>query len=791
MFLTFLESDVPLTKTYEKLADGTIIKSAYPNVWQVTTHTHDCPDLAEFFKLLKTHAAAGHCLLKGEPSRQLSKESRAGTTDRNATTEFLCLDIDGLAPNGGAASPAEVEAILKELGLGDVSYILQWSGSQNITSTDIRCHVFIMLSKPVSAPMIKQWLIQKNFEVPRLRDSLKLTKTNMSLTWALDITACQSDKLIYVAPPTLINLPPKILGMLRVHHAKRAKQTFDLHDQPINSVAQNRALTDKRILDLREAANLPKRKIQYKQSGSYEVMVKPDECVATEIKHDRGYVYFNLNGGDSWGYWHPEDNPKYIHNFKGEPIYLTKEILPDYFASLVAQPLRTSSSGIQFLAFLDKKTSTYWRGKYDPVNDDLQLHQAKNETQIRHFCAQYGIMQDEFIPEWEIVFDPHDHTRVDVSKKYVNTFQPSSYMKTTAPRTILQCPPQIFRLISHVLAGDIECIEHFMNWCAYIIQFRERTQTAWVFQGTEGTGKGTLLRKVLRPLFGEGQTNQIRAAQLQEKYNPFMRNCLILFVDEIEAKMFASDPVGMANLKSYITEDTVELRDLYTSFQKIPNYTSILMSSNKPEPLPLPPEDRRHNVAPRQDDMYLPTDADLAQLTIELQDFHDYLYHYKVDEVAVRTSIKNDARMTLIGLSQTTIESTATAIKQGNFQMFIEQLPTNPLGMLDFKEQQRIEMYRAVLAAIIDRTNPVSGACVVTRDELHALFNYSSGDMPKTPAKFTKLLGHRQIEIAPVRVSGKTVQGTRVEWQDFPLFAAFRAEHFVDIPSSVAAGVTP
>ena len=93
-------------------------------------------------------------------------------------------------------------------------------------------------------------------------------------------------------------------------------------------------LTHKRIAELRDAMGLPTKKIKYKVVGTQEVMLQPDESVITETKTERGFVYFNLNGGDSWAYYHPENNPDYILNFKGEPAYLTKELLPDYWQQL-------------------------------------------------------------------------------------------------------------------------------------------------------------------------------------------------------------------------------------------------------------------------------------------------------------------------------------------------------------------------------------------------------------------------------------------------------------------------
>jgi hypothetical protein len=38
-------------------------------------------------------------------------------------------------------------------------------------------------------------------------------------------------------------------------------------------------------------------------------LANPGETVVTGVKRARGFAYLNLNGGDSWAYFHPEDNP--------------------------------------------------------------------------------------------------------------------------------------------------------------------------------------------------------------------------------------------------------------------------------------------------------------------------------------------------------------------------------------------------------------------------------------------------------------------------------------------------
>ena len=79
----------------------------------------------------------------------------------------------------------------------------------------------------------------------------------------------------------------------------------------------------------------------------------------------------NLNGGDSWAYWHPEGNCEIIYSFKGELPYATKELLPEYYAQAKADILaalrdKTGAGAYTagdeqplLLAFRDRATGVY------------------------------------------------------------------------------------------------------------------------------------------------------------------------------------------------------------------------------------------------------------------------------------------------------------------------------------------------------------------------------------------------------------------------------------------------
>ena len=781
MKLTFLNASVPLTKSYTKLSDGTIEKSSYPNVWEVTSIIEDCKDLSVFEHLLRKHAKLGNCLLKGMVMRELNCESRKDSTDRNAATEFLCLDIDGIGTSftpvvDGMAYPpvpVNVETILSAMGLGGVSYILQWSGSMGISNTTLRCHVFVMLSRPVSAPLIKQWLIQQNHEVPVLNAHQALTKTGNALAWGLDITACQSDKLIYIADPVLKGIKNPLGKTPRISLIAKPLATYDLVSR-INSTDQNRALTDARVLSLRDMAGLPKRKLNYKTVGPHEVLVKPGECIATEMKIDRGFVYFNINGGDSWAYFHPENNPDYIFNFKGEPTYLTKELLPSYWESLKTQAYRVSSTGETHLAFLERQTSTYWRGSYDTGTDNLQIFAAKNENMVRQFADSVGMRLGDNIPEWDMEFNPQDSVRVDFENRVINTFQLTDYMREPVQK-VIKCPPVIFKIISHVLANDIEAVEYFMNWLAFIAQERDRTMTAWIFQGTQGTGKGLLMNKILKPLFGDNQTVIKRAGELSEKWTDFVTGKLIIFIDEVQTSAFKDEAGIIANLKNFITEPTVQIRVMNKNAYSVPNFSNWLFASNKPDPVSVDKEDRRFNVGPYQSEKLRITDKELAALDKELQDFHHFLMSYPMIKTMANNIMQSAARNTLIELSQTTSESTASALKEGNMDFFIDQLPTSDAYKLDIKQLALVEEYRRTICDIIARTKD-NGVCNIRRDDLFVIFNDTVGGMSASPTTFSRFLGHRQIEVKPVSVYGKVVRGLTVVWQG--------AEHFPELLKS-------
>lgn len=177
-------------------------------------------------------------------------------------------------------------------------------------------------------------------------------------------------------------------------------------------------------------------------------------------------------------------------------------------------------------------------------------------------------------------------------------------------------------------------------------------------------------------------------------------------------------------------------------------------------------DDRRLNVAIYQANKLIQSDADIARIETELQAFHDYLLFYQVDKAKVITPLANAAREEMMEITENAIDTTSNAILTGDMQWFIDQLPTDQRYAGDSRLVTKVEDYKAVLHALLKRTERNSGLCNIPRDELRSIYDYTVGKIPESPNKFTSLIKHHRIRLTKVRVADKVFNGVRVMWKD-------------------------
>lgn len=771
----FLTADKPIVKRYE-IANGELVKHPYPFVYEVTSNQETCHTLHDLHGHIQKYAARGDCMVKGKLGRQLVTESRKGTTNPEELTEWICLDLDGIE---GYQS---VDHFLSDIGCAETDYILQWSSSMGIENkAGFRCHIFMQLDKAVRPQQLKNWLQDLNLSRPTLSGQLQLTKTGNSLRWPLDITTCQNDKLLYIAPPDLGKgiadpFPEKgSRGKPATPRISFEQRTLKRLSLPTNLILQEalRDRTHAKVSELRVAAGLPKMKaVKYKFDGTVEYMTNPGQATITDMKEERGFVYFNLNGGDSWAYYHPVESPEFIYNFKGEPAYKTQELLPQYWAKLTQQAASGApdAKGNIYLAFREFTSGVYWNGIYDTNTDKLELYPAKSETQLRHFMKNNKMPLGESVPDWKRVFEPNNPNVIDRQAQTVNIYNPSDFFKDLQPAPVASPPPVINKIIDHVLGNDMATLDHFYNWLSTIVQFKTRAGTAWVLQGTQGTGKGLLMHNILTPLFGYENVAAKRMEELESQFTEFMENKFIVFIDEIEAGKSLYHAKVTAKLKNLIVEPMISIRNMYRPAYLAPNFASMIFASNKPSSVEVAPDDRRFNVGGYQENKLQITGPEIDQIDNELPEFYAYLMHYPADADRARTPLISTSRSTLIDISRTAIDTISDALLKGDLQTLWDHLPSQKaLTPGNALIQTKSQGYRDL---IVDVVSNISAHDKLTRDELYTIFEYTVGNMPTSPNKLTSTLKHHRLHLKPVWKYNRSVRGIEVNWKVDPAWLA-------------------
>lgn len=751
MKVYFLEADVPLTKTFN-MTDGKLVKIGHPQILNYTSHAEEVITIEDLHAAIVKHAALGHCMLKGPLNRPLVKESRSGSTNTNDPSEILCYDMDGLKGFNN------VDDALKQLNAANVDHIIQYSSSMGVTpDKGVSCHVFALATATNMAPAMKQWLIAENLRIPQFRQDIALTRTNNALRWPLDITTCQNDKLIYIADPILgKGVVDKFKGT-RIKLVKRKLRKFEM---PTTTSAEANKVAQQTLLnELRKKAGLEPRKTTImKYAGPVEYMVNPDQATVTGIKTERGFVYLNLNGGDSWAYYHREGNPEFIYNFKGDPIYKTSELLPDYWRSVRPKPTARDDADIQYLAFRDFNTAVYYNGTWDPNDEILDVKPARSETQLKSFLKQYGQPVGEFVPDWRTRFDPNSDEIINTEKQTINWFTPTKYM-LMEPDKKARIPATMRKVMFHALGNDQECFDHMINWLACLLQHRKKLGTSWVMNGIQGTGKGLFLNKILKPLFRYVAVKRTR--ELDTQFNGWAEKSLILWVDEAEIAVHNSSNEIEGDLKNYIVEPTISIRNMYMTSYDVDSYLNILLASNKGEIIHIDPSDRRFNVAPFQPNKIELTEDEIdVSLPAELDEMAQFLLAYDADLVQARTALNNEAKQLQMHMSESSIDGICRAILAGNFKMLADEKPDDHLATGNTSRDITAGAYIRLMNEIEAGKKPV-----LLRGDLFTILDWTCGGVPAASYKLASYLKHYGIHLRNVTHAGKSLRGVKVEWK--------------------------
>ena len=196
------------------------------------------------------------------------------------------------------------------------------------------------------------------------------------------------------------------------------------------------------------------------------------------------------------------------------------------------------------------------------------------------------------IPAVRVVYKPDQHGG-ELSKNGMRAVNRYKAVIFTAKNEGV--PTSIDNLFNNVFESDMPAKDVFINWLAYIVQYKKRTGIAWGFFGAQGTGKG-LVCEVVKKLVGDTNASmQVGDDSLASNYNDYSMHKLFIQLDEITSDMHGRKGVA-GKLKRMVSNSVIRINQKFIKEIEVDNYCNFILNSNKPNPIELDPDDRRWNM---------------------------------------------------------------------------------------------------------------------------------------------------------------------------------------------------
>jgi hypothetical protein len=175
---------------------------------------------------------------------------------------------------------------------------------------------------------------------------------------------------------------------------------------------------------------------------------------------------------------------------------------------------------------------------------------------IHNWYGEVGVGAPDSFPNMDFLLLFDSDQLVDAKRHIVNMYQAPDVLKAPVVDVPVGLPPYIGHLIKHIAGDNQECVGRFLDWLAWIVQNRKKTVTTWLFQGTQGTGKGLFFRHVISTIFGEPYCMLMDLQSVTSKFNGNLADFVFLVMDEVEVDFTGNRlPMVEAKLKLWLSED--------------------------------------------------------------------------------------------------------------------------------------------------------------------------------------------------------------------------------------------
>lgn len=247
------------------------------------------------------------------------------------------------------------------------------------------------------------------------------------------------------------------------------------------------------------------------------------------------------------------------------------------------------------------------------------------------------------------------------------------YLNLWLPPTLVPKPgpwPRIEQILRWLSDHDTAGYEWLRNWLAFKLQHPgELPGTAVLLVGTPGSGKNTLFQ-IMEHALGESNCATITDETLSKTYNTTYADKLFVLGNELGTESSRSQSLYTRTL-SWITEKRIEIEGKGKDRYVTTNRAGWLFATNNPgKVLGIAKDDRRYTVFNNFDlvkgteyalmlkGLYDPkTNTFVESFVEEIAGFVHELRARQIDHDLVRSPFSNEARRSLIQISESSVEA--------------------------------------------------------------------------------------------------------------------------------------
>jgi hypothetical protein len=301
----------------------------------------------------------------------------------------------------------------------------------------------------------------------------------------------------------------------------------------------------------------------------------------------------------------------------------------------------------------------------------IEIHNKQAFTQILHGLGEYIKGWDALIPVRYSNYAPACGEMID--KDTINTFIPTVLMEQK--RSSSDMPTMIGKLLDNLFIKESER-KQFLNWLAFIYQYRKKSGVTWVIKGAQGSGKGILCGYIFSKIFGNNFIGNLTDSAMSGDFNGYLDSKLVVHFNEISAETKKARVEIKNKLKTWSTDATVVINEKGVKLRSVNNHANFIINTNEAIPVDIEADDRRFSVVTTGGSLkelgWFKGAASIDAMMDEVSDLCAYLRGFSVDVDMATTSISNESKNEVTELSRSVYEDIAIALKSGNFDFFLE-----------------------------------------------------------------------------------------------------------------------